>query len=50
MARAVASERHGERTFPNVLAGTVIDFATLGADAGYLGAAGYARQEFKNAK
>ncbi len=36
-----------ERTFPNVRDGTVIEFATLGADAGYIGAAGYARKEFK---
>lgn len=35
-----------ERTFPNVLAGTKIDFATLGGDAGYIGAAGFARKEF----
>ena len=35
-----------ERTFPNVLAGTTIDFATLGGDAGYIGAAGFARKEF----
>jgi glucokinase len=33
------------RTFENVFAGTKISFATLGADAGYLGAAGYARKE-----
>lgn len=35
-----------ERTFPNVLAGTTIDFATLGGDAGYIGAAGFARKQF----
>jgi glucokinase len=35
-----------ERTFPNVLAGTTIDFASLGGDAGYIGAAGFARKEF----
>ncbi len=34
-----------ERTFPNVYAGTTIRFATLGSDAGYLGAAGYAKKE-----
>jgi glucokinase len=34
------------RTFPNVYEGTEITFATLGADAGYLGAAGYARKAF----
>ncbi len=33
------------RTFENVFRGTTISFATLGADAGYLGAAGYARKE-----
>jgi glucokinase len=33
------------RTFDNVFAGTSIQFATLGADAGYLGVAGYARRE-----
>ncbi|EMI44093.1 ROK family protein [Rhodopirellula sp. SWK7] len=33
-----------ERTFPNVFEGTTISFATLGSDAGYLGAAGYARK------
>lgn len=32
------------RTFPNVYEGTEITFATLGADAGYLGAAGYAKK------
>jgi glucokinase len=35
-----------ERTFPNVLAGTTIDFASLGGDAGYIGAAGFARKQF----
>lgn len=34
-----------ERTFPNVCAGTKINFATLGSDAGYLGAAGYAKKQ-----
>ena len=33
------------RTFDNVAEGTVIDFASLGGDAGYLGVAGYARKE-----
>jgi glucokinase len=33
-----------ERTFEHVYNGTTIDFATLGGDAGYLGAAGTARQ------
>lgn len=34
-----------ERTFPNVYDGTKINFATLGSDAGYLGAAGYAKKQ-----
>lgn len=34
------------RTFDNVYKGTTIQFAKLGADAGYLGAAGYARKQF----
>lgn len=33
------------RTFENVFKGTSIAFATLGADAGYLGLAGYARKQ-----
>ncbi len=41
-----ARETFRARTFDNVFAGTRIDFAVLGADAGYLGAAGYARQVF----
>lgn len=32
------------RTFDNVYQGTTIKFASLGADAGYLGVAGYARR------
>lgn len=44
LAAAVAEFRR--RTFENVFAGTTINFATLGADAGYLGAAGYARQRW----
>ena len=39
-----------ERTFSNVLAGTTIDFASLGGDAGYIGAAGFARKEFLHEK
>ncbi len=35
-----------QRTFENVFAGTRIDFATLGGDAGYIGAAAIARQDF----
>ena len=38
-------EEFKARTFPNVFQGTTISFATLGADAGYLGVAGYARKE-----
>jgi glucokinase len=34
-----------ERTFDNVFHGTTIGYASLGGDAGYLGAAGYARKE-----
>lgn len=39
------SEEFRRRTFENVFAGTKITFAELGGDAGYLGAAGYARKE-----
>lgn len=35
-----------ERTFPNVAAGTKIQFASLGAAAGHIGAAGIAHQDF----
>ncbi len=35
-------EEFRRRTFPNVFAGTSLSFASLGSDAGYLGAAGYA--------
>ncbi|NUQ63844.1 MAG: ROK family protein [Pirellulales bacterium] len=38
------------RTFPVLAEKTVIDFATLGADAGYLGAAGIARLEHEKAQ
>ena len=34
-----------KRTFPNVFEGTTLSFASLGSDAGYLGAAGYARKK-----
>jgi glucokinase len=37
-------EEFASRSFSNVVAGTTVDFATLGSDAGYLGAAGYARR------
>ena len=43
--RSKIIETFKERTFPNVFDGTTITFATLGADAGYLGVAGYARKE-----
>lgn len=36
-----------ERTFAHVYDGTTIDFATLGGDAGYLGAAGTARIDYR---
>ncbi len=39
------SEEFRSRTFDNVFLGTTIQFASLGGDAGYLGAAGYARKE-----
>jgi glucokinase len=35
------------RTFANVFAGTKIDFATLGGDAGYIGAAAMARLDYQ---
>ena len=40
----IVSEFEG-RTFENVFQGTSIKFAELGADAGYLGVAGYARRK-----
>jgi len=40
---ATLIEEFRQRTFENVFNGTSIRFAELGADAGYLGAAGYAR-------
>lgn len=36
-----------ERTFENVYEGTTLDFATLAAAAGYVGAAGYARRKYR---
>lgn len=39
-------EEFKKRTFDNVYQGTTIEFAKLGPDAGYLGAAGYARKLF----
>ncbi|SMP48390.1 glucokinase [Neorhodopirellula lusitana] len=38
-------EEFRTRTFPNVFEGTELSFATLGGDAGYLGAAGYAQKQ-----
>lgn len=45
--QGIETEFHS-RTFPNVRDGTRIKFATLGGKAGYIGAAGIARQEFHN--
>ncbi|MEM7477319.1 MAG: ROK family protein [Planctomycetota bacterium] len=42
--KGITDEFH-DRTFPNVSAGTKIDFATLGGDAGYIGAAGIAHAD-----
>lgn len=39
-------DEFASRTFDIVAKGTTISFASLGADAGYLGVAGYARKEF----
>jgi glucokinase len=49
--RFLESVRNGfrERTFQNVKAGTTIEFASLGADAGYIGAAGIARSDYHKA-
>jgi glucokinase len=38
------------RAFPTLAERTVIDFATLGGDAGYIGAAGFARLEYYRKK
>ena len=43
--RGIEKEFH-HRTFPNVRDGTKIKFASLGSAAGYIGAAGFARQAF----
>jgi glucokinase len=42
--RGISEEFRG-RTFDNVFQGTTIKYAALGAHAGYLGVAGYARKE-----
>ncbi len=42
------SDEFQKRTFDYVFAGTTIEFAALGGDAGYLGAAGYARKVSRN--
>jgi glucokinase len=44
----VIRDEFRQRTFENVYEGTTVQFAKLGADAGYLGAAGYARKRFAN--
>ncbi len=36
-----------ERTFEHVYSGTTIEFASLGGDAGYIGAAGTARKDYR---
>ncbi len=43
---AAISAEFKTHTFDNVYRGTTIQFASLGADAGYLGAAGYARKQY----
>jgi glucokinase len=40
-------EEFRRRAFPKLAEETVIDFAELGGDAGYIGAAGYAREHFQ---
>ncbi len=40
-------EEVGRRAFPVLAERTVIDFAALGGDAGYIGAAGLARLEHR---
>lgn len=47
--RGIEREFH-HRTFPNVRDGTKIKFASLGSSAGYIGAAGFARQAFLQQK
>lgn len=42
---ATMRQEFRQHTFDHVFEGTSIDFAALGADAGYLGAAGYARHQ-----
>jgi glucokinase len=44
------SEEFRSRTFDNVFQGTEISYAVLGGDAGYLGAAGYARKQHAQEK
>ncbi|MCA9133159.1 MAG: ROK family protein [Planctomycetales bacterium] len=43
---AAVTAEFEKRTFPNVFAGTKIEFASLGGDAGYIGAAGIAHQDY----
>jgi glucokinase len=49
--RFLDSVRRGfeARTFQYVNTGTHIEFASLGADAGYIGAAGIARRDYHKA-
>lgn len=46
LASVVAEFR--KRAFKNVVEGTTIEFASLGGDAGYIGAAGIAKADFDN--
>jgi len=39
-----------QRTFPTLAAKTIVDYASLGGDAGYIGAAGCARLKFGESK
>jgi glucokinase len=40
-------EEVARRAFPVLVKNTIINFASLGADAGYIGAAGLARVEYQ---
>ena len=40
-------EEIARRAFPVLVKNTIIDFASLGGDAGYIGAAGIARLEYQ---
>lgn len=41
-------QQFAQRAFTNVAQGTKIEFASLGSDAGYIGAAGIAKSDFQN--